>query len=184
MSVAASQARAQGAALKREFRAFISSAGHGRRTGVCRRQRGTNVLAEDSFGLRFSLARVRKLASSWGHKAKTQAKLLSVRAYRSGPQSRVNSCGTPSRIETIIAQVRCANVHTRSFGRTYHYSSINTERRNSEKSCSNCGNLAPCKSIHFCISLINKSLDFFQSGPPLANHLPPAQVRPYWCPES
>jgi hypothetical protein len=183
-NIAASQTRAQGAALKRGFLEFLSSAGHGRRTGVGSRQRGKKMAAADRFGLRFSLANACKPASGWGQKAKTLAKNGAIRLDRIQPNLRINSCGIVSRVETVIPRRVCARPLTISVRSEYHYCSINAERRNSENCWSFCGNPATSISADFRIPLINKHLDLFQNGPPLANCVSPARVLTYWCPET
>ncbi len=142
------------------------------------------MAAADRFGLRFSSANARKPASCWGHKAKTRANSHPVQPQKFGPLSRVNSYDMPSRVETIIPRRGCVTQLRACGPYEYHYGSINTERRNSENCWSNCGNPAPLSSTHFRNKLINKHLDLFQDGPRLANHVPPARVPRYWCPES
>jgi len=126
----------------------------------------------DRFELRSS-PNARKSAA-WRHNAKTQANPRAIRLHRLGPQGRVNSYDISSRIETIIVRRLHASARLRTInGRgSYHYCSINTERRNSENCWSNCGNLAPSISTHFRILLKNKHLDLFQDGPLLANCAP------------
>lgn len=140
--------------------------------------------AADRFGLRLLPANAQGPAHSRSHKAKNPVNPRAIRLHRFGPQSRVNSCSILSRVETIVTRSHYRSARAISRRNKYHYSGINTERRNSENSCTNCGNLAPSISTHFRMSLINKHLDLFQNGPPLANHVPPARVRKYWCPES
>ena len=140
--------------------------------------------AAERFGLRFSLAILRQPATSRGHQAKTQVESRTIRIHRFGPHSRINSCGIPSRVETIIPRRTRVTLITTCGSCEYHYCSINTERRNSENCWSNCGNLAPSISTHFRILLKNKHLDLFQDGPLLANCAPPARVPVYWCPET
>ena len=184
VNVAASQTRALGAALTKGFSAYFSRAGHGGRTGVGGPQRGTKMAATDRFGLRLSLAGVRKPARSSGQKAKTRAQSRNTQLHCFELRNHINSCYTSSRVETIIPRRARVIALTTCKRRKYYYRSINTERRNSENSWSNCGNPAPSNSTHFRILLINKHLGFLQIGPPLANYVPPARVLMYWCPES
>jgi hypothetical protein len=137
----------------------------------------------DHFGFRFSLANARNPASSWGQEAKTLAKTSAFRLHRYGACTRINSCYTESRVETITPREFCVRPLTATARCQYHYCSINPQRRNSENCWSFCGNPAPSISTDFRIPLTNKHLDLFQNGPTLANYVPPAQVLMYWCPE-
>jgi hypothetical protein len=158
---------------------FFPSAGDGRRTGAGRRQNGTKMAATDRFGLRFLIpnARTRR------YKAKTQAKRRAGQLRRFGAQGRVNSCGISSRVETTIAPRLHGAIHTTGGRERYYYCSINTERRNSENTCSNCGNRVPLISKDFRDLMVNKDLDSIQIGPILAKSVVPALVRLYGCPD-
>ncbi len=99
----------------------------------------------------------------------------------------INLCQKMSRVETIIRPIHArtaivtiaAGVYSR-----YHYVGITPSGPKSENCCTNCGNLAPSILMVICSSFINKQLDLFQNGPPLANRVAPAQVRLYWCPRT
>jgi hypothetical protein len=127
------------------------------------------MAATDRFGLR-SWRNSRKSAHAWSHNAKTQVKPRAIRLHRFGPQGRVNSYDISSSVETIIVRRLYASARLRTLnGRgPYHYSSINPQRRNSENCWSFCGNPATSNSADFRTPLINKHLDLFQNGPPLA----------------
>jgi hypothetical protein len=132
------------------------------------------MAAASRFGLRTSSANAGKPASGWCQKAKTLAKICTVRSDQIQPNHRINSCGIASRVETIISQRFCVNLLTPIGSSQYHYCSINTERRNSENSCTNCGNPNPsiCTDLH--ILLKYKHLDLSQNGPRLAKYVSPA----------
>ncbi len=103
------------------------------------------------------------------------------------PSEDANSCRTASRDETASAYTRCRNtLSTMMVGvkTQYHYSRATRERRKSENSCRNCGNLAPSLSKVFRNMFIRKDLDLTQNGTRLANCVAPARVRLYWCPKS
>ena len=139
----------------------------------------------DRFELRSS-SNARKSARARSHKAKTQAKPRAIGLHRLDTQGRVNSYDISSRVETIIVQRLHASACLRTInGRgSYHYCSINPQRRNSENCWSFCGNPGTSNSANFRTPLINKHLDLFQNGPPLANCVSPARVLLYWCPET
>ena len=162
--------------------AFFSRAGHSRRTGVASRHRGTKMAATDRFGHGFLPAKAGEPTSGWCQGAKSQATPPVIQRHLTGANNRINSCCKPSRVETIIPRRGWVRVRS-SAQREYHYCSINPERRNSENSCSNCGNLATWNFGVFGILLTIKHLDLFQNGPRLANCVVPAQVQVYWCPD-
>jgi len=116
----------------------------------------------DRFELRSS-PNARKSAA-WRHNAKTQANPRAIRLHRLGPQGRVNSYDISSRIETIIVRRLHASARLRTInGRgSYHYCSINPQRRNSGNCWSSCGNPGTSNSADFRISLTNKHLELFQ----------------------
>lgn len=151
--------------------------------GVCRRQRGTNMVAANPFRLRFSRASANEPASGWGQKAKALAKTCAIWLDRIQPNDCICSCGIASRAETIMSRRICVSLVTSSGRAQYCYCSISAERRHSENCWSICGNPVPSISSDFRIPLKNKHLDLFQNGPRLANCLLPARVLMYWCPE-
>jgi hypothetical protein len=143
------------------------------------------MAATDRFGLRSS-RNARKSAHAWCHKAKTKAKPRAIRLHWLGQQDRVNSYDISSRVETNIVRrlhpsARLPSINTRG---PYHYCSINPQRPNSENSWSICGNPETSDPADFRTPLINKHLDLFQNGPPVANCVSPARVLMYWCPET
>jgi len=144
------------------------------------------MAATDRCGLLSSVANACKSARARSHEAKTQAIPRAIRFHRFELQSRVNSCDMSSRVETIILRRLSRSALLRAInGRgSYHYCSINPQRRNSENSWSICGNPETSDSADFRTPLINKHLDLFQNGPPLANDVSPARVLMYWCPET
>jgi hypothetical protein len=135
------------------------------------------------FGPGFLPANAGEPASGWCQWAKTQATPRVIRPHLTGANYRINSCCTPSRVETIIPRRSCVRIRS-SAQRKYHYCSINPERRNSENCCRYCGNPATWLSSDFRILLKDKHLDLFQNGPRLAKSVAPAQVHLYWCPDS
>jgi hypothetical protein len=124
----------------------------------------------DRFALRFLIANLRKRARSRGHNVNARAESSSIQLHSFSLRSRVNLCGISSRVETTISRrARVTQLSTRG-SRECHYCSINTERRNSENCWSFCGNPGTSNSANFRTPLINKHLDLFRNGPPLASY--------------
>ncbi len=120
-----------------------------------------------------------------------QTKTLEVTSALRFPLVGSSHAATPfnlaSRDETVI-RFRLERKPSGNFldapSTPYHYHWTTLIGRNSEKSCSYCGNPAPPFAIAFCIPLKYKDLDLVQFGPRVANHVPPAQVHLYWCPDT
>jgi hypothetical protein len=136
--------------------------------------------AVDRLGLQCLLAGAPKPRSSRIHKAKTRAASRAVRLRRCGPQSRVNSYGISFRVERMIGPRVCVSVVNSNSQKKYYYFSIDTKRRNSEKTWTICGNPAPSIFAYF-IRLTNKHLDMFRNGTQLDGRDLPARVPGYWC---
>ena len=137
--------------------------------------------AADRFGLQCLLAGAPKPMCSRIHTAKTRAGSRAIRLRRFGPQSRVNSCDMSSRVETMTNPRVCLSVRNSNCQKKYYYFSINTKRRNSENTWTVCGNPVPSIFAHLGVLLINKHLDMFRCGTPLASLVLPTRVPRYWC---
>jgi hypothetical protein len=146
------------------------------------------MAAADRFGLRFSPANAVEPAIARRRKTPKPTGSYPVRLRPIETSNRLHLNDAASRVETINPRIRSRSLFAARTGGTrtqkYHYPSITLDGGYSENSCRYCGNLATSSFVCFCIALINKHLDFFQSGPRLANCVVPARVLSYWCPNS
>jgi len=145
------------------------------------------MAAADRFMLRLSPANAVETKGSWRKKATALTGNYAARVFRIDAGKGMHPYFTESRVETINPRIRSRSMftaRTADIRPPYHYYGIKVNGRYSENSCRYCGNLAPSTFVVSRSRLINKHLDLFQNGPPLANCVLPARVLEYWCPNS
>lgn len=143
------------------------------------------MAAADRFMLRLSLANAVETKGSWRKKATALTGNYAARVCRVEASEGMHPYFTESLVETINPRIRLLTTftaRTADIHPQYHYCSTKVDGRYSENSCRYCGNLATSNSGGSRRRLINKHLDLFQNGPPLANCVLPARVLAYWCP--
>lgn len=128
----------------------------------------------DRFRRCFSVANAVEPARGWRRETTQLAGKFLVLLHPIGALERVNIYDIASRVETITPRIRPRRPVTPPATHTqtqYRYCDTEFDGRNSENSCTYCGNLTTSNFRTYCSALKNKHLDTFRNGTLLANRV-------------